>query len=137
MKNRLQIRYHIPESLPTRAQAMAYLKETFAIGRTNTKNASLPAEPLVILYNDTLLDIANGITEAKGLETSNVLLAIGRGGDGIDVFNNQDYFVIDFAKHEEDIVLLNEKVDNIFDIIAEVQKTIELMKADIKKNTEV
>ena len=77
MKNRLQIRYHIPESLPTRAQAMAYLKETFAIGRTNSVNASLPAEPLVLLYNDTPLDIANGITEAKRLETANVLLAIG------------------------------------------------------------
>ena len=83
MKNRLQIRYHIPESLPTRVQAMAYLKETFAIGRTNSDNASLPAEPLVLLYNDTPLDIANGITEAKRLETSNVLLAIGRGGDGV------------------------------------------------------
>ena len=83
MKNRLQIRYHIPESLPTRAQAMAYLQEAFAIGRTNTENTSLPGEPLVLLYNDTLLDIANGITEAQRLETANVLLAIGRGGDGV------------------------------------------------------
>lgn len=135
MKNRLQIRYHIPESLPTRAQAMAYLRETFAIGRTNTKNTSLPAEPLVLLYNDTLLDVANGITEAKRLETANVLLAIGRGGDGVNVFNNQDYFVIDFAKHDEEIVDLNQAVDGILDVIAEVKTTIKEMKANITINT--
>jgi predicted nucleic acid-binding Zn-ribbon protein len=135
MKNRLQIRYHIPESLPTRAQAMVYLKETFAIGRTNSVNASLPAEPLVLLYNDTPLDIANGITEAKRLETANVILAIGRGGDGTNVFNNQDYFVIDFAKHEEDITELTDNVDNIFDIINEVNGTIAEMQKAISKNT--
>lgn len=134
MKNRLQIRYHIPESLPTRAQAMAYLKETFAIGRTNSVNASLPAEPLVLLYNDTPLDIANGITEAKRLETANVLLAIGRGGDGVNIFNNQDYFVIDFAKHEEDIAELTSNIENILDIIKEVNDTIAEMKAAIAKN---
>lgn len=135
MKNRLQIKYHIPESLPTRTQAMAYLRETFAIGRTNTKNTSLPAEPLVLLYNDTLLDVANGITEAKRLETANVLLAIGRGGDGVNVFNNQDYFVIDFAKHDEEITDLNQAVDGILDVIAEVKTTINEMKANITNNT--
>lgn len=135
MKNRLQIRYHIPESLPTRAQAMMYLKESFAIGRTNSDNASLPAEPLVLLYNDTPLDIANGITEAKRLETANVLLAIGRGGDGVNIFNNQDYFVIDFAKHEEDIAELTSNIENILDITKEVNETIEEMQAAIAKNT--
>ena len=135
MKNRLQIRYHIPESLPTRAQAMMYLKETFAIGRTNSANASLPAEPLVLLYNDTQLDIANGITEAKRLETANVLLAIGRGGDGVNIFNNQDYFVIDFAKHEEDITELTSNIENILDIIKEVNDTIAEMQVAIAKNT--
>lgn len=134
MKNRLQIRYHIPESLPTRAQAMVYLKETFAIGRTNSDNASLPAEPLVLLYNDTPLDIANGITEAKRLETANVLLAIGRGGDGVNIFNNQDYFVIDFAKHEEDITELTSNIENILDIIKEVNDAIAEMQAAIAKN---
>lgn len=136
MKNRLQIRYHIPETLPTRAQAMTYLQEAFAIGRTNSTNASLPAEPLVILYNDTQLDIANGITEAKRLETSNVLLAIGRGGDGVNVFNNQDYFVIDFAKHDEEIKDLTDTIDNILEVIEEVKENIEQMKADIKKNSD-
>lgn len=135
MKNRLQIRYHIPESLPTRAQAMMYLKETFAIGRTNSVNASLPAEPLVLLYNDTQLDVANGITETKRLETANVLLAIGRGGDGVNIFNNQDYFVIDFAKHEEDITELTSNIENILDIIKEVNDTIAEMQAAIAKNT--
>lgn len=134
MKNRLQIRYHIPESLPTRAQAMSYLKETFAIGRTNSTNASLPAEPLVILYNDTMPDIANGITEAKRLETANVLLAIGRGGDGVNIFNNQDYFVIDFAKHEEEILGLTSAIDGVIDVIDEVKATIAQMQTDIAKN---
>lgn len=134
MKNRLQIRYHIPESLPTRAQAMVYLKESFAIGRTNSDNASLPAEPLVLLYNDTPLDIANGITEAKRLETANVLLAIGRGGDGVNIFNNQDYFVIDFAKHEEDIAELASNIENILDITKEVNDTIAEMQTAIAKN---
>lgn len=134
MKNRLQIRYHIPESLPTRAQAMAYLKDTFAIGRTNSTNASLPAEPLVILYNDTPLDLANGFTEAKRLETANVILAIGRGGDGINVFNNQDYFVIDFAKHDEEIHDLTKNVNNAVEIITEVNATINQIKSDIEKN---
>lgn len=136
MKNRLQIRYHIPESLPTRAQAMTYLKDTFAIGRTNSSNASLPAEPLVILYNDTLLDVAKGITESERLATSNVLLAIGRGGDGVNVLNNQDYFVIDFAKHEEEIQHLDNTVENILEVIEDVKSTIEEMKANIKKNSD-
>ena len=136
MKNRLQIRYHIPESLPTRAQAMAYLQEAFAIGRTNTENTSLPGEPLVLLYNDTLLDIANGITEAQRLETANVLLAIGRGGDGVNIFNNQDYFVIDFAKHDEEIQMLIEQVGDIQDIVITVQETIGQMQENIKNNND-
>lgn len=136
MKNRLQIRYHIPESLPTRAQAMAYLQEAFAIGRTNTENTSLPGEPLVLLYNDTLLDIANGITEAQRLETANVLLAIGRGGDGVNIFNNQDYFVIDFAKHDEEIQMLIEQVGNIQDIVITVQEAIGQMQENIKNNND-
>lgn len=136
MKNRLQIRYHIPESLPTRAQAMTYLKERFAIGRTNSVNASLPAEPLVLLYNDTMVNPAQGITEAYRLSTANVLLAIGRGGDGVNVFNNQDYFVIDFAKHDEEIFKLTEDVNGIHELIAEIQKTIGDMQDSIKKNSE-
>ena len=136
MKNRLQIRYHIPESLPTRAQAMTYLKERFAIGRTNSVNASLPAEPLVLLYNDTMANPAQGITEAYRLATANVLLAIGRGGDGVNVFNNQDYFVIDFAKHDEEIFKLTEDVNGIRELITEIQNTIGAMQDGIKKNSE-
>lgn len=135
MKNRLQFRYHIPETLPTRAQAMAYLEEAFAIGRTNTENTTLPAEPLVMLYNDTLVDSTNGMTEAKRLETSNVILAIGRGGDGVDVFNNQKYFVIDFAKHDEEIVGLTEDVASINEIITAVQDNIDEIKSSILEHT--
>jgi hypothetical protein len=115
---------------------MAYLQEAFAIGRTNTENTSLPGEPLVLLYNDTLLDIANGITEAQRLETANVLLAIGRGGDGVNIFNNQDYFVIDFAKHDEEIQMLIEQVGNIQDIVITVQETIGQMQENIKNNND-
>ena len=128
MKNRLQLRYHIPESLPTREGAMEYLKEAFHNGFKNTAgNASLPAEPLVILYNDTLLDVNNGITEAKRLETSNALLAIGRGGDGINKGNNIDYFVIDFAKHSEEIA------ENIKDIAKHNENLIK-NNEDIEKH---
>jgi hypothetical protein len=136
MKNRLQIRYHIPESLPTRAQAMAYLKEAFAIGRTNSTNASLPAEPLVLLYNDIQVDAVKGITEAQRLATSNVLLAIGRGGDGSNIFNNQDYFVIDFAKHSEEILQNATDIANIQSVITEIEQTIAEMKSAIKDNAD-
>ena len=108
MKNRLQLRYHIPQQLPTRDEALSYLKEAFFIGRSNTTNTSLPAEPLVILYNNN-----KNLTRAKALSSANVLLAIGRGGDGKEILNNEDYFVIDFAKHEEQISTL---LDN-FEVI--------------------
>ena len=142
MKNRLQLRYHIPESLPTRDGAMEYLKEAFHNGFKNTAgNASLPAEPLVILYNDTLLDINNGITESKRLETSNALLAIGRGGDGIDKENNIDYFVIDFAKHTEDIAKAFSSIKSeedraisieteLFNLITTLQNNLEIEKSE-------
>lgn len=133
MKNRLQIRYHIPETLPTRAQAMTYLKEAFAVGAANTNDyKSLPGEPLVILYNDKV----NELTPAQALSTANVILAIGRGGDGMSRYNNQDYFVIDFAKHEENILGLTEDMTHVFDYIKEAKETISNMQTDIAQNAE-
>lgn len=143
MKNRLQLRYHIPVSIPTRDGAMEYLKEAFHNGFKNTENnASLPAEPLVILYNDNKLDLDNGITEAKRLETSNVMLAIGRGGDGVNKENNVDYFVIDFAKHSEDILTLfnkikteeNRAIETESDLYAQITN---LQNEDVKINTKI
>lgn len=133
MKNRLQIRYHIPETLPTRAQAMTYLKEAFAVGAANTNdNKSLPGEPLVILYNDKVAEL----TPAQSLASANVILAIGRGGDGVSRYNNQDYFVIDFAKHEEEILSLTEDMAEVFAYIEEAKKTIAEMQNAITKNAE-
>ena len=138
MKNRLQLRYHIPESLPTRDGAMEYLKEAFHNGFKNTAgNASLPAEPLVILYNDTLLDVNNGITEAKRLETSNALLAIGRGGDGIDKENNIDYFVIDFAKHTEDIAKAFSSIKSEEDRAISIETELLNLITTLQNNLEV
>ena len=133
MKNRLQIRYHIPEALPTRAQALTYLKEAFAVGAANVNdNKSLPGEPLVILYNDN----AENLTPAQALASANVILAIGRGGDGISRYNNQDYFIIDFAKHEEDIHGLTDDMDSVFTYIEEVKKTIFDMQSNIAQNAD-
>ena len=138
MKNRLQIKYHIPESLPTREEAMAYLDNFFTYSGT-----SLPAEPLVLLYNNNPLDVSNGITEDIRLKTSNVLLAIGRGGDGKNIENNQKYFLIDFAKHEESLISLNEKITNLDSLIKETilekisQLNTEFQAADAEINDTV
>lgn len=137
MKNRLQFRYHIPAVLPTRDEAMAYLKESFVIGPSNPGinnpelGTSLPAEPLVILYNDN-----TNVTEPQRLATSNVILAIGRGGDGTNPLTNQDYFVIDFAKHDEEITKLNEEFKDVPELVQAVKETIGFLKADVLKNTE-
>ena len=137
MKNRLQFRYHIPAVLPTRDEAMAYLKKSFVIGPSNPGinnpelGTSLPAEPLVILYNDN-----TNVTEPQRLATSNVILAIGRGGDGTNPLTNQDYFVIDFAKHDEEITKLNEEFKDVPELVQAVKETIGFLKADVLKNTE-
>lgn len=119
MKNRLQIRYHIPNILPTREEAIKYLNEFFMYSGT-----SLSAEPLVLLYNDTPLDIDKGITEKERLKTANIILAIGKGGDGNDIRNNEDYFIIDFAKHEEEILSLTKRIDDIDVIIPILKESI-------------
>ena len=137
MKNRLQFRYHIPAVLPTRDEAMAYLKESFVIGPSNPGinnpelGTSLPAEPLVILYNDN-----TNVAEPQRLAASNVILAIGRGGDGTNILTNQDYFVIDFAKHDEEITKLNEEFKDVPELVQAVKETIDFLKADVLKNTE-
>lgn len=116
---------------------MAYLKESFVIGPSNPGinnpelGTSLPAEPLVILYNDN-----TNVAEPQRLATSNVILAIGRGGDGTNILTNQDYFVIDFAKHDEEITKLNEEFKDVPELVQAVKETIDFLKADVLKNTE-
>lgn len=137
MKNRLQFRHHKPAVLPTRDEAMAYLKASFVKDSSNPGinnpelGASLLAEPLVILYNDN-----TNIAESQRLATSNVILAIGRDGDGANIIKNQDYFVIDFAKHDEEITKLNEEFKDVPELVQAVKETIDYLKADVLKNTE-
>ena len=119
MKNRLQIRHHIPNTLPTREEAINYLNNFFTYSGT-----SLPAEPLVLLYNDTPLDVDNGITEKERLKNSNIILAIGKGGDGDDIRNNENYFIIDFAKHDEEIISLTKRINDIDIIISHLKESI-------------
>ena len=144
MKNRLQIRYHIPSSLPTREEAISYIKEVFNPLKSDSLS-TLPAEPLVLLYNNEPINEEIGFNEERRLETSNAILAIGRGGDGINSSNNKSYFIIDFAKLEEDITELRELVnvslsDNIElnEIINKVKKDItELVNSEVSRATKV
>ena len=133
MKNRLQIRYHFPQqingkiTLPTRDEALSYIKNAFERNTTtNNGNTSLIAEPLVIFYNDN----TNATPDAM-ISKSNVILAIGRGGNGENVLKNEPYFIIDFAKHDEDIqnafdkIAENEiKINDIFTVIEQIQNDI-------------
>ena len=130
MKNRLQIRYHI-EPLLTRDEAKDYLKNQFAVGATNTKdNKTLPGEPLVILYNND-----KTLGPAEALATANVILAIGRGGDGISRYNNQEYFVIDFAEHDEQIQALLKDSEEFSKFVEEIKTTVEEIKKQVEENT--
>lgn len=133
MKNRLQIRYHFPELkdgkiiLPTRDEALEYIRGSFARNTTtNHGNASLIAEPLVLFYNDN-----TNLMQDEILSKSNVILAIGRGGNGNDILTNEDYFIIDFAKHDEDIKKAfseitsnDEDIANIFDMIDQIKNNV-------------
>ena len=130
MKNRLQIRYHIPSSLPTREEAMSYIQEVFNPFKDGALT-TLPAEPLVLLYNDEPINEEIGFDENQRLETSNAILAIGRGGDGINSSNNKNYFIIDFAKLEEDVNELKETVNSSLSDNAELNEIINNVRNDI------
>ena len=113
MKNRLQIKYYMPNNFPyTREEAKEYIEKLFA---TNNENAkfSLPAEPIAVFYGDSLSD-------------ANVILAIGRGGDGKRLVANIPYFLIDTAK-------INEDAAATAGVLDEVKTIAEQAKADIAK----
>lgn len=112
MKNRLQIKYYMPNFPYTREEAKEYIENLFA---TNNENAkfSLPAEPIAIFYGDSL-------------NNANVILAIGRGGNGKKLAANVPYFLIDTAK-------INEDAAATAGILDEVKKIAEQAQADIVK----
>ena len=113
MKNRLQIKYYMPVSFPyEREEAIEYIKMLFSTDAAVNKNPrkSLPAEPIAVFYGDDVY-------------SANVILAIGRGGDGIDYTMNVPYFLIDTAKLDEDLATTN-------GILDEVKKIAYQAKAD-------
>ena len=137
MKNRLQLRYHFPDKLPTRNEAINYINDIFSFD-TNDGLTSLIAEPLVVFYNnDTTLN------RRRSIESANVILAIGRGGDGTNVAKNKDYFIIDFAKNVEDIYKINEIIGDVNDdkskssIYGLITKNLESIENEIIRAEEV
>ena len=74
MKNRLQIKYYMPSKFPfTREDAVKHIEKIY--DRSLGAKCSLPAEPVAIFYGETM-------------SNSNVILAIGRGGDGKEALLN-------------------------------------------------
>ena len=131
MKNRLQIRYFMPAKFPfTREEAVTYIKDIFETDKSEkTRICSLPGEPIAVFYNST-----DETDQYKALRTSNVILAIGRGGDGENLVNNEPYFLIDSAKLEEDIKFLKAKAESVDNIIAQFSKDISILYGKTEQN---
>lgn len=119
MKNRLQIKYYKPVFPYTREEAIEYIENLFA---TNNENArcSLPAEPIAVFYGDSLND-------------ANVILAIGRGGNGTHIVNNVPYFLIDTAKMNEETAATAEVLDGVKKIAEQAQADIIMIKAEAER----
>ena len=102
MKNRLQFNYYMPANWPYSSEsAKLFIEDKFSV--REDADCSLPAEPIVVFYG----------TEEK----VNALLAIGCGGDGSNQFNNKPYYIIDFAKLEDDVIaLIADNQQNMADI---------------------
>ena len=112
MKNRLQFRYHT-DVFFTRESAYEYLHETINNQYDARSFSSLIAEPLVCYYYD---------------EKSNVvpLFLIGMGGNGSQPVNeNVNYFIIDAAKIEEDIISLQAQVKLNAEKLLELEKALQ------------
>ena len=118
MKNRLQFNYYMPEVFPyTREDAVAFIESLFS---TNSMESlcSLTAEPIIVFYGETS-------------STSSALIAIGRGGNGVDKPNNLPYYLVDYTKSVEDISFLldktsklNGEVDKLNEVISEINNNI-------------
>lgn len=114
MKNRLQFNYYTPSSWPfTREQAVNFIETLFS--KVDGATPSLPSEPVVVYYG-----------EEK--DACNVILAIGRDGDGTNLLKNKPYFLIDSKKIEESVdgvsnslVETNNDVETIYTMIADIK----------------
>lgn len=128
MKNRLQIKYYMPVSFPyEREEAIEYIKMLFSTDAAVNKNPrkSLPAEPIAVFYGDDVY-------------SANVILAIGRGGDGSDYTMNVPYFLIDTAKLDEDLATTNGILDEVKEIAYQAKADIDdLKKAVAAAETEI
>ena len=113
MKNRLQFRYN--DTLwATREDAVNYIDKYFSTDKYNggLGNPSLKSEPLVLFYGPTPKE-------------SNVILAIGREGDGNDKFSNASYFIIDFAEHTYEIGDIKGYIKNLESSLSDITNTVE------------
>lgn len=121
MKNRLQIKYYMPVSFPyEREEAIEYIETLFSTDAAVNKNPrkSLPAEPIAIFYGNDIY-------------SANVILAIGRGGDGVDYTLNKPYFLIDTAKLTEDLAVNNEILTEVKAIALQAKADIETLKKGV------
>lgn len=124
MKNRLQIKYYKPTTFPyTREEAIEFIKSKYPIdaiydGKVANQLDSLPGEPIAVFYGD---DIAN----------LNVILAIGTGGKG-EMGYNMPYFLIDTAKINKDLEVLNGSINDANALIEQVQSDLSQLNATIK-----
>lgn len=114
MKNRLQFNYYMPSNWPyERENALEFIENLFSKNVGSTP--SLPAEPVVVFYG-------------KNRDMSNAVIAVGRGGDGIDCLKNRPYFIIDTAEMvrrldgiDENIMDIDDKIVKIFDAIDNIK----------------
>ena len=125
MKNRLQFRYN--DTLwATREDAVNYIDKYFSTDKYNggLGNPSLKSEPLVLFYGPTPKE-------------SNVILAIGREGDGNDKFSNASYFIIDFAEHTELIKSLRIDVNDIKETATKNREELEKLIKQEKERAQL
>ena len=120
MKNRLQIKYYMPNFPYSRENAIKFIEKLFSRDAAINPypKTSLPAEPIAVFYGDNPME-------------SNVILAIGRHGDGKDYRNNAPYFLIDTANINESISELEGNLDEVIKLANQAKSDIELLKLEI------
>ena len=121
MKNRLQIKYYMPTFPYTREDAIKFIEKVFSTDAVINPNprTSLPAEPIAVFYGENAMQ-------------SNVILAIGRHGDGKDYRNNAPYFLIDTANLSESLSKVETNLDEVTKVANKAKVDIEQMKVEIK-----
>lgn len=121
MKNRLQIKYYMPTFPYTRENAVKFIEKIFSTDAAINPNprTALPAEPIAVFYGENAMQ-------------SNVILAIGRYGDGKDYRNNAPYFLIDTANLSESLSKVETNLDEVTKVANKAKADIEQMKTEIK-----